>query len=289
MRKVYLLIIVVFVLTFALGQDTILATNKTQNSIQQQSDPNETILKYEDFLRKETEAHRQYTQDYYSLILKTLSALSVIVIGVFAWLNWKSKSDIKKQVNEYFKDTIQGLLDEKLSQIDGIIKDNKEKSLKQFEEINKLLLELSAKSEKSSSLQPDDQIETEKQFDVNLLACKRILWVDDNPRNNEYPKTILEQAGVKFELAFDTKPAVELLKRKKFDLIISDMGRGKNRSAGLDLLKELKSINIQTPVIIYASSRAIQEYGKEALSLGAIAVTTGVTRVLNIVQKVFLV
>ncbi len=251
---------------------------------QKPTDPNEIVMKYEEFLREETKLHREYTQKYYDMILKLLGALGVAVGGVLTWLNWKSKEDIKKQVNVQFEKTVQGLLDEKLRQIDNLIKTGKEKSEKQFEDIGKIILELSTKSEKIETKgQPEFEYE---EVNVNNLKGKNVLWVDDYPINNKYPQTMLEQAGIKFALAVDTAEAIKVLQKQKFDLIISDMGRGDNRSAGLDLLKELKLLNIKTPLIIYASTQAIRNYGKEAIELGAIAVTTGVTGVLHNVQKV---
>ena len=245
---------------------------------------NDQILKYQEFLRDETKLHREYTQEDYAMILKLFSLIAVVVGAILTWLNWKSKEDIKKQVNQRFQETIQGLLDDKLKQIDSLICENKEKSAKQFERINKLILELSAKSDKINEQTSQDFREGEK-TNMNTLKGKKILWVDDFPQNNDYPREMLEQAGVLFDLALETESAINILRNNKFDLIISDMGRGNNYSAGLDLLKELKKMKISTPVVIFASSRALNRFGEEARELGAIAVTSGITDVLNIVQK----
>jgi CheY-like chemotaxis protein len=256
---------------------------------------NDQILKYQEFLRDETKLHREYTQEYYAMILKLFSLIAVLVGAVLTWLNWKSKKDVKEQVNLRFQETVQGLLDKKLKtvqelldeqlrQSDLLINENKEKSAKQFEKINKMILELSAKSDKINEQTSQNFRENEK-ANVNTLKGKKILWVDDYPENNDYPRQMLEQAGVIFDLALETESAINILRTKKFDLIISDMGRGSNHSAGLDLLKELKKIGINTPVVIFASSRALNRYGEEARALGAIAVTSGITDVLNVVQK----
>lgn len=282
MKKLIKLFPIVFLFCLtSFGQTTTAPT-----TAQKTTDPNETVIKYEEFLRNETKLHREYTQEYYDMIWKLLGALGIVIGGVLTWLNWKSKDDIKQQVNAQFKETVQGLLDDKLKQIDNLIQEGKEKSSKQFEEINKIILELTAKSEKISVQGRAETNVEEEESDVYNLKGKTVLWVDDFPENNEYPKRMLEQAGIKFYLALDTQSAVKILQKQKLDLIISDMGRGDNHSAGIDLLKELKRLKIDTPTIIYASKQAIDTYGKEALKLGAIAVTTGVTRVLNVVQKV---
>ena len=254
---------------------------------------NNQILKYQEFLRDETKLHREYTQEYYAMILKLFSLIAVVFGAILTWLNWKSKEDIKKQINQRFQETVQKLLDDKLKtlqelsddklkQLDSLINENKEKSAKQFEIINKLILELSAKSDKMNEQTSQDYQEGEK-ANANTLIGKKILWVDDYPENNDYPREMLEQAGVEFALALETESAINILKYNKFDLIISDMGRGNNHTAGLDLLKELKKLGIKTPVVIFSHSR--NKYGEEARALGAIAITSGFTNVLNVIQK----
>ena len=55
------------------------------NLPQKSSDANETILKYQEFLREETKLHREYTQEYYEMIYKLLGGigldLELIAIG----------------------------------------------------------------------------------------------------------------------------------------------------------------------------------------------------------------
>jgi len=262
--------------------------NSTNSIPQKTIDPNETVMKYEEFLRSETKLHREYTQEYYDMIFELLGALGVIVGAVLTWMNWRSKEDIRKHVNAQFNDRFKELLDEKLKQIDILINNGKEKSEKQFEEIGKIILELTAKSENIGvkGQYKTEEEEAEEDSDVFNLKSKTVLWVDDNPINNESTMKILEQAGVKFYLALDTESAIERLNKQKFDLIISDMAREKNYSAGIDLLKELKQKGIFTPTIIYSSKQSIDKFGHEALALGAIALTSGVTRLLNVAQRV---
>lgn len=260
--------------------------NKNSLQIQKTTDPNEIVIKYEQFLREETKLHREYTQEYYSLILKLLAGIGVVVGGILTWLNWKSKESIKKQVNDQFKETVQDILDEKLKQIDTLIKNGKEKSSKQFEEINKLILELSVKSEKIKTRVNIGSDEND-QPDISKLKGKRILWVDDYPVNNEYPIKILSQAGVDFDVALNTEKGLEFLSKTKYDLVISDMGRGNDRTAGLDLIKKMKERNIDTPIIICASSAALRAYGDEALKLGAVFTTNSTTGALNSIQQIF--
>lgn len=248
------------------------------------SNSNEEVLRYEEFLREETKLHREYTQHYYDMILQTILGLGTLFGVILTWVNWKSKKNIKDQVNSLYKKHIKSLLDEKLKEIDTLIKDGKEKSEKEFETIRRIILELSGKLKEFPN---NDSIigENNKQDDISELKGKEILWVDDFPINNEYPRSVLEEAGVKFTLALDTNGALEKLKTKSFDVIISDMGRGKNTTAGIELLKKLIEINFKKPVVIFSSPSSIDAFGEEALSYGAVAVTSSTTGLLNVIQR----
>lgn len=114
----------------------------------------------------------------------------------------------------------------------------------------------------------------------NPARRNRILWVDDYPGNNESVINLFENKNVKFDIALTTKQGLELYKTNLYDVIITDMGRGDERDAGVSLLRELKSLHCQTPVIVYASRRAIERYGEEALRLGAYTVTNEIGKVI---------
>jgi CheY-like chemotaxis protein len=265
-----------FICLIAFGQDHSDSVIVQENNI----NLNDQILMYQEFLREETKLHREYTQEYYSMIRYVLSGLGIGIGIILAWLNWRSKKDIRDQVNQQFRETFEGILNEKISQLDLL----KERATKQFEEINKMILELSAKSNIINK-RTDKNFGADKQIDVTNLKGKKILWVDDYPGNNDYLREILEQAGIKFNLALDTSQAVNILKKEKFDLIISDMGRGDNPSAGLELLTKLKGQGINTPAIIFSSTQALRKFGNDAMELGASALITGFADLLNIVQK----
>ena len=276
MKHIIYIILFMFICLIAFGQDHSDSVIGQENNI----NPNDQILMYQEFLREETRLHREYTQEYYSMIRYVLSGLVIGVGIIMVWLNWRSKKDIKDQVNQQFRETFEGILNEKISQIDLL----KERATKQFEEINKMILELSAKSNIINK-QTDKNFGADRQIDVTNLKGKKILWVDDYPGNNDYPREVLEQAGITFNLALDTSQAINILKKEKFDLIISDMGRGDNPSAGLELLTKLKGLGINTPVIIFSSSSSQRKFGNTARELGASALITGFTDLLNIVQK----
>ena len=84
-----------------------------------------------------------------------------------------------------------------------------------------------------------------------LLRGARALWVDDNPGNNLYERTVLASLGVSVDLALSTEEALYMATRLKYDLILSDMKRGPSPSAGRDLLEQLMLRKSATPVVFY--------------------------------------
>ena len=89
------------------------------------------------------------------------------------------------------------------------------------------------------------------QTHIQLLQDARILWVDDQPHNNENERRMFRQLQVVIELAQSTDEAVKMAVANQYDVIVSDMERTGNGRAGLDLLERLQELNNTTPVIFY--------------------------------------
>jgi CheY-like chemotaxis protein len=117
---------------------------------------------------------------------------------------------------------------------------------------------------------------------VERARAATVLWVDDNPDNNIYVRRSLEALGVRFVLAESTETGLDLARRQTFDAIISDMGRGADRTAGYKLLEELRKAGVQTPYIIYAAS-ADAERRAEAKRRGAVDATNRPDEVFQLV------
>jgi CheY-like chemotaxis protein len=124
-----------------------------------------------------------------------------------------------------------------------------------------------------------------KRIENALPKVKSILWADDNPKNNSFLIANLSELGVEVDTALSTSEALSKFESKKYDRVISDMGRketGKyNQTAGLDLTRQIRSIDNDVPILIYCSSRAAQEFRNEALAAGANEITSSPTVLLN--------
>lgn len=123
---------------------------------------------------------------------------------------------------------------------------------------------------------PDDAAADEMTGLVKSLGRERetrkdrklVLWVDDRPDNNVIERKAMAPYNIEFVLARSTGEALAELRRRRFDAIISDMGRPPDSRAGYTLLDALRGSGDETPYFIYAGSRN-PEHVREALSRGA--------------------
>ena len=74
---------------------------------------------------------------------------------------------------------------------------------------------------------------------IRKLSEASVLWVDDNPSNNYYERSALETLGLSFTISTSTEDALEKIRLRKYDVIISDMGRSGDAQAGYTLLEKV--------------------------------------------------
>ncbi len=112
----------------------------------------------------------------------------------------------------------------------------------------------------------------------------RVLWVDDHPNNNVHERQALEAQGLEFRLALSTAEAMEILKREKFALIISDMGRKEGAKEGYVLLDQLRQGGDRTPFVIYAGANA-PSMAPTAKEKGALGCTNRAQELFSLVME----
>ncbi len=119
---------------------------------------------------------------------------------------------------------------------------------------------------------------------LDNLTGKAILWVDDNPTNNELVARALRKFGLDIEQATSTEAAMAAFERRRFDLVISDMGRGDDMRAGYGLLKLLRDQGSAVPYFIFAGSDT-PKYRREAEERGAQLSTNDMLELVDHVVK----
>lgn len=93
-----------------------------------------------------------------------------------------------------------------------------------------------AKRAGGATVSPDDQRKIIQRLNRNkdLLACARVLWVDDHPEYNVSVVQLLEGFGTEVDLARTNAEAFEALGAGTYDVIITDVGRD-DEGEGSDL------------------------------------------------------
>ena len=99
------------------------------------------------------------------------------------------------------------------------------------------------------------------------MACPRILIVDDEPRIRSSLRGILMDEGYEIHMANDGLAALEKLQNEDPpDLILADIWMP--RMDGLELLREIRSLDLDIPVIMISGHGTI-ETAVKAIKMGA--------------------
>jgi len=85
----------------------------------------------------------------------------------------------------------------------------------------------------------------------SVLAGARILWVDDNPKNNAWECGLLRMLRAHVVLVTRTDAALDCLRAESFDLILSDISRDGVDDGGVRALPKIKAVAPATPVVFY--------------------------------------
>lgn len=175
----------------------------------------------------------------------------------------------------------------KIGNIELTVQEASDQFTRRLEDLQSQILEL--KSERAVDAVPSAQ---ESQTSYRTSPARNLLWVDDNPSNNASEMARLQDYGYEISTAESTETAMVLLKGKRSApaAIISDMGRREGISyrstAGLDLLKEIRSYGLDVPVIFYTSRSAATEHRSAVLEGGGTAITHSPTELFSIIKKV---
>ncbi len=92
-----------------------------------------------------------------------------------------------------------------------------------------------------------------------------VLVLDDEPIVGSRIKPSLEKAGYRVEIMTDSQKAMEKIKQKRFDIVVTDFKM--SRVSGLDLLRAQKELWPDTEVIII-TGYATLETAREAMQSG---------------------
>ena len=85
------------------------------------------------------------------------------------------------------------------------------------------------------------------------VAATRLLWIDDHPTGNTEEMRILKGLGATIDLAVSSDEARERLAAAVYDIVLSDIERGKQGDEGIRFLPEVSDALLSPPVIFYVT------------------------------------
>jgi CheY-like chemotaxis protein len=94
----------------------------------------------------------------------------------------------------------------------------------------------------------------------------KVLVVDDEQDIRECMELLVKDKQITFTLAEDGQAGLDLLKKEKFDCIVSDIKMP--RMDGITMLKNMRSAQIHTP-IIFISAFASEDFAHDVSVYGA--------------------
>lgn len=144
-------------------------------------------------------------------------------------------------------------------------------------------VQLEAASEKTGKREGEDAARARLSA-TRTIGAGRVLWVDDHPDNNVEESLMLAGLGFAITQASSTETALRYLRQNYYEMLITDLGRGDNPAAGLDLLEQLPADGEMTTIVytMFAGERAAR-----AMELGATAVVETPGELLKIVLEKF--
>lgn len=117
-----------------------------------------------------------------------------------------------------------------------------------------------------------------------------VLWVDDNPHNNEDVSRLLERSGAKVTIATSTSQALQYLEGDEpsnFQLLVTDMARPEGQEAGIDILDKARKLGYYGPAIVFSTSSNSAEHQAILKTLNVVGPVVGFSKLLEAIRDIF--
>lgn len=241
-------------------------------------------LQYQQFIREEAKEHRLFLEDSFNKLVLLISAGTFLFGAVLAWMNYKTRSEISRAVEDRFNKQINTLLGKHLQELQLELETKNNDFEKRIATADRLITELSGRLSKLQIKNIDENLSSSNRFKTQTAGFYKVLWVDDKPRNNDSIIEMFSGRDVVFDRVTSTGDALLKLTKENYSMIISDMKRGNSPDEGLKLLRIKREQFPLIPMVIYSSSKSLAGYWQEAKDEGAELVTTKITELLGYIQ-----
>lgn len=213
-----------------------------------------------------------FTSDEKLPLIYFMVIFPVLVLGVFGWLVSRHSNKLFAPSDFRNEDNYVRALTATASLAVASVKSDSGTSATEIDSVVESVREVSA-----GSLQGSDR----------TYWRNRILWVDDRPDNNVNERNAFEAMGITFSLTRTTEEALADLKKRRFAVIISDMGRKEGPREGYVLLDKLRASGNQIPLFFYASSNS-PEHKRETIEHGGQGSTNNPQELFRMVMRAVL-
>ena len=151
-----------------------------------------------------------------------------------------------------------------------------------FEQLYKSVTELRELITKSSAAPTSVSTGQTTPAPTTTQKIRSVLWVDDEPESNSLMISEMTKQQINVTTVKSTQEALAAFQPGRFDVIISDMGRpADGGKAGIELVNLIRKMDTQTPLLIYCSKYAAEEFRDEAMKAGATEITSSLTDLRN--------
>jgi CheY-like chemotaxis protein len=227
------------------------------------TEQNELVLKYEEFLRQETKEHHDLIQTSYK-IAAGLVGLVVAILGIFGF---RTIRDLKANAVAWVQESVKNRMSEA---IDSSIA-NQSRRIDETHRASRLKIYKELRSAFGSLFEANESLIDKKLpagMSKSALEEKRIIWVDDDPVGIACQVALLEALKALVTVRQTTEEAIQELDRDGYHLVISNMNRSPNSTAGVDLAKKIRTKSA-VPILIFTKDIHIKNHGQQARDAGA--------------------
>ena len=113
------------------------------SSVTSKTRGDDVLLQFEAFLQSEAKEYRDSLEGILRHLEWIIGILGGLAVAVFAGLGYKSAKDIRAQVNARFRTSIDALVDQRVEELDTLIKSNRKRVEEIFAETNLLVGKIS--------------------------------------------------------------------------------------------------------------------------------------------------
>ena len=225
--------------------------------------PTGDLTAYLAFLRSETEAHREVINDFYALIWNLVIGFAFVSSGLLLWAWNRARNEITGICRTIATERLAELVKAETEKM-RLIREEAVKTAGEMEALKK-----DVRAGIDSLMQEVEIVKAAEVFRNYRLDGKAALWVDDDPKNIEFPHKVLNNAGLYIEQSSSTIEALNSLSHNGFSVVVTNIERGGDQRAGIDLVKEIRNRWPGQPVIVFSRLTRLLQHNDELKQLSA--------------------